>query len=174
MTREEILNNSIWENAKLKVYSEFFKKEVIIWINSVFVALKHLQEVIVTQAIVNNVNDFLNLPESEKQLMKNLLYKHCLECCENISYGFKVKKGETESEANQREFGVYNDDDCFIKANLEEVYIEDDLLDYRNNRYVKLCFYPPWEYDHGIDLILKNGKLLDYSGENDTDLGQFE
>jgi len=42
------------------------------------------------------------------------------------------------------------------------------------NRYVKIVFYPAWENEHGCELIVKNGKLLDFYGECGTYIGQFE
>lgn len=104
--------------------------------------------------------------------MQELLYKHSLECCENISYGVEVLAGETEREANLREFGVEDKLSAFEKANLDHVTIEENLD--TKNRFVRIIFYPEWEAEHGCELILKNGELLDYYGESGAYLGQFE
>lgn len=174
MNREQILINAVWESAKMQVYAPFFEKEVEIWLTADMKSLRHIEGDIISQTMVDTVNDFLKLDKNNLPLMKKLIYAHCLECCEATSYGFELKAGETETEANLREFGVGDEQDAFQKANLHRVYIEDDEAKKRKNRYVRLSFYPPWEEEHGLELILKNGELLDYGGEGGTWLTQFE
>lgn len=170
MTREEILINSVWTSGKLKVYSAFFKKEVRIDLLTSEYNLKNT-ELIISEKFTQCVNDFLTLSEHHKPLMQQLLYAHCKMCCENVSYGFDVLDGETETEANLREFGVTNETTAFEKSCLDHIVIEENDL---KNRYVTIVFYPEWEDEHGCELILKNGELLDFSGENGTYLLQFE
>lgn len=171
MTREEILISSIWTSGKLTAYSNFFKKEVRIDLFTSMYNLKNTNK-IVSEKFVQTVNDFFNLSVVCKPLMEKLLYKHCIACCESTSYGFEIKAGETETEANLREFGVNDGATAFEKANLDHVIIEED--DLRKNRFAKIVFYPEWEQEHGCELILKNGELLDFYGESDTYLGQFD
>ena len=112
MTREEILINSVWTSGKLKVYSAFFKKEVRIDLLTSEYNLKNTEHII-SEKFTQCVNDFLTLSELHKPLMQQLLYTHCKMCCENVSYGFDVLDGETETEANLREFGVTNETTAF-------------------------------------------------------------
>lgn len=174
MNREEILIKSVWESAKMKVYVPFFEKEVEVWLTADLKSLRHITGDILSATMVDAVNDLLNLDKKYLPLMKKLIYKHCLDCCEATSYGFEVMPGESEKEANLREFEVKNETEAFLQANLYRAYIEDDELEKRNNRYVRLSFYPEWENEHGLELILKNGELLDHCGEGDTWLTQFE
>ncbi|TPN83490.1 DUF6985 domain-containing protein [Aquimarina algicola] len=174
MTREEILINSIWTDAKMKVFSSFFNTEITVNLYAHPYSLQHVEGPIISEKMVQTINDVLQLDASSLPLMKSLLYKHCLECCDATSYGFEVKDGETETEANLREFGIKNEDDAFANANLNYINIEDDEVEKRKNRYAKLVFYPEWEEEHGCELILKNGVLLDHYGESDTWLTQFE
>lgn len=171
MTRGEILINSVWTLGKLNVYSHFFKKEVPIDLYTSDYNLKNTEKII-SEKFVQQVNDFLNLSEQSKPLMQKLLYKHCVESCENISYGFDILDGETEIEASMREFGIENELTAFEKANLGHISIEEDEL--RKNRFVTIVFYPAWEAEHGCALILKNGDLLDFYGECGIYLGQFD
>ncbi len=171
MTREDILLNSIWTAGKMMVYSKFFEEEVELSLLTSDFNLKNTKHII-SEKFVKTLNDFLNLLEDSKSLMKQLLYKHCVACCENISYGFDPLEGESETQANLREFGISNEGDAFEKASLHHVVIEENEL--RNNRFVRLVFYPEWENEHGCELILKNGVLLDHYGESGTYLGQFD
>ena len=171
MTREEILLNSIWTSGKLTVFSPFFEQEVRLELFTSEYNLKNTHQII-SEQFVQMVNDFLTLSEEYKPLMKDLLYQHCKECCEAISYGFEVLEGETETTANLRNFGINTAESAFEKSNLDHVVIEEDKL--RKNRFVKIVFYPEWETEHGCELILKNGKLLNYYGESGTYLGQFD
>ena len=171
MTRNDILLNSIWTSGKLLAYSEFFGKEVRIDLLTSDYNLENTHEIISAQ-FTHAVNDFLTLSEQYKPLMKSLLYKHCLQCCESTSYGVKVRAKETEAAANLREFGVTNEASAFEKAALDYVTIEEDAS--LKNRFVRIVFSPEWEAEHGCELILKNGELLDYFGESGTYLRQFE
>ena len=171
MTREEILVNSIWTEGKLNVYSAFFAQEVRIDLVTSKYNLDSTHKII-SAKLTQAVNDFLTLAEHYKPLMQKLLHKHCLECVESISYGVEVLDGETEAAANLRAFGVTDEVSAFEQANLDHLTIEED--DYTANRFVKIVFYPQWEVEHGCELILKNGELLDYYEESGTYLGQFE
>jgi len=163
MTREEILLQSIWTMGKLTVHSDFFQQEVRL---DLFASHYNLENTaaIISSTFTQAVNDFLRLPEQYKPLMQKLLYQHCLDCCASTSYGFKPRKGETEEDANLRKFGVKDEASAFEKANLDHVEITED--EFASNRYVKLIFFPEWESEHGCELILKNGELLDYAGES--------
>lgn len=172
MTKDEKLNNCTWSTnyiGEFIVFSDFFKRDVKI----VIITDDNLERSL-TDAMVLSVNDFVNLNDESKPLMSDLLYKHCLECCEEASYGFEVREGENETQANLREFGVSDKNDAFNKANLESISITDDEIAKRTNRYVKIGFYPEWEEEHGCVLVLKNGILLDYCGGHDTYLNDFE
>lgn len=174
MTREEILQNSLWTEARLKVYSDFFGVEL--WINLVadYKSLRFVEGPIISETMTQAVNDLLQWPHSDRNKVAKLLYDHCLRCCEEASYGFEVRGGETETQANLREFGVSSPEDAFREAGLPNISIEDDTKEKRKHRYVTICFYPIWEPEHGCELVLQNGKLLDYAGEHGTYLRQFE
>ncbi|MFK8101028.1 MAG: hypothetical protein AB8G15_00835 [Saprospiraceae bacterium] len=174
MTRAEILQNSIWETAKINLHSPFFQREVTLFLFAHHLSLRHIKDEIVSATMVQTINDFLALDEKYLPLMKSLLHQHCLECCEHTSYGFDVKEGETETQASLRNFGIVTAEDAWQQANLSYLNIEDDAREKRKYRYVKMCFFPPWEDEHGCELILKNGVLLDFKGESDTWLTQFE
>lgn len=158
----------------MKVHSPFFGKEVEVWLTAHYKALRFIEEDIISPTMVDAVNDFLQMSQEDLPLLRRLIYQHCLDACADTSYGFEVQEGETETQANLRAFGVKNEQDAFTQANLSKVYIEDDALEKRKHRYVRLSFYPPWEQEHGLELILQNGKLLDYCGEGGTWLTQFE
>jgi hypothetical protein len=163
MTREEILLQSIWTMGKLTVHSDFFQQEVSL---DLFASDYNLESTtaIISSQFTATVNDFLRLPEQYKPLMQKLLYQHCLACCASTSYGFKPRKDETEEDANLRKFGVKDEASAFAKANLDHVEITEN--EFGSNRYVKLIFFPEWESEHGCELILKNGELLDHFGES--------
>lgn len=155
----------------MMVYSGFFEREVRVNLFTSDYNLRNTHHII-SEKFVQAINDFLNLSIEEKPLMESLLYRHCLECCEAASYGFEPLAGETETEANLREFGVKDGQTAFAKAPIDHIELDESTLE--RNRYVKIIFYPPWEEEHGCELILKNGKLLDFFGETGTYLGQFE
>ncbi len=171
MTREEILINTIWTVGKLMVYSPFFNREIRISLITSEYNLNHTKTIL-SDKFVQAINDFLQLSEVEKPLMQKLIFQHCQDCCKSISYGFDVQEGENETAANLRAFGITNEIDAFQKSNLDHILIRED--EGLKNRYAVLVFYPPWEQEHGCELILKNGKLLNFCGANDTFLAQFE
>ena len=170
MTRTDILLNSVWTEGKMTVHSPFFNQEVRVDLVASLYNLKHTKSII-SERFVAAVNDFLTLSEAHKPRMESLLYKHCVACCEAASYGFEVLPGETETEANMREFGVSDKASAFNNVSLDHVRINE--ADLESHRFVRLVFYPEWEQEHGCELILRDGELLDVVGENDTYLGQF-
>lgn len=173
MDKQEILINSIWVEGKLKVYSQFFDKEVLLYLYPSQKTLRATEQGL-SDKMVETVNDFLNLSADAQPIMERLLYQHCIDCCEETSYGVDVdiEGGESETEANLRVFGIGSQADAFATARLSHITIMDDPL--RQNRFVRIIFYPPWEIEHGCELLLKNGELLNYYGESGTYLGQFD
>lgn len=129
-------------------------------------------EKIISEGFVQAINDFLNLPVESSPLIKKLLYKHCLECCENTSFGFDTLDGETETQANLREFGISNEENAFEKSYIDHIVVDES--EQSNNRFVRIIFYPVWEEEHGCELIMKNGIVLDYFGESGTYIGLFD
>lgn len=171
MTKEDLINSNIWSTGKSKMYSNFFKKEVEIRLENSDdepISIK----ISTSEKSIQTIMDFLNLSESHKPLMQKLLYKHCVDCCEQISYGFEVKEGEDETDVNMREFGATNEQSALENAKLYNVTIE--VGTNLRNRYAIITFYPEWEIEHGCVLILKNGELLDYCGEAGVWLDKFE
>lgn len=171
MTRKDILINSIWTSGKMNVHSDFFEREVQINLFTSDYNLKNTAAII-SEKFVLTINDFLILSKDCKPLMKELLYKHCVECCENTSYGFEVLDNETETQANFRTFGVTDEDSAFEKSNIDHIAVDESNLE--KNRYVSIVFYPNWETEHGCELILKNGELLNHYGETGVYIGQFD
>jgi hypothetical protein len=83
-----------------------------------------------------------------------------------------VREGETETEANFREFGIHNKEDAYDQSHFYHVVIsgEDDVL---KNRYGLILFYPVWEDEHGCGIVMKNGKLI-ARYTHDVYFGQYE
>ncbi|RKH70966.1 DUF6985 domain-containing protein [Corallococcus aberystwythensis] len=174
MTRDEILLRCLWPQARLEVHSPFFGRTVSIMIDASIERVEVMRGPILPPDMVQAVNDFLNLREDDRPLMQRLLHRHCASCCEDISYGFDPLPGETEVQANRREFGVATDADALAQANLKWVRIEDNADSGLKGRYVLLQFDTPWESEHGCQLVLKDGKLLDHMGESGDSLYMFE
>lgn len=94
-----------------------------------------------------------------------------MECFEDISYGVNAKEGETESEANHREFSIHNQKDAYAKSYFRQVSIQEESE--FMYRYATIDFGPEWEQEHGCSIIMQNGKLIArYS--NDTYFGLYE
>lgn len=171
MTRDEILRSAIWDVAKIRVYSPIFQTEVELRLEHEF-AKERAGEVL-PESMVGGVNDFLGLDADALPLMMRLFHDHCLECCAATSYGVEVQPGETEAEANLREFGIASAADAFRRADLRFVRVVEQPEGYLRHRYVTLVFYPVWEPEHGCELVLQDGRLLDFCGESITFL-RFE
>lgn len=80
--------------------------------------------------------------------------------------------GETETQANLREFGISNEENAFEKSYIDHIVVDES--EQSNNRFVRIIFYPVWEEEHGCELIMKNGIVLDYFSESGTYIGQFD
>lgn len=112
----------------MKVHSNFFEKEVTVDLLTSDFNLENTDEII-SEKFVQAVNDFLGLSIDNRPLMKKLLYKHCVECCENTSYGFEIPNGETEAQTNMREFGIRDEQNAFEKSNLSSITIIESELE---------------------------------------------
>ena len=164
MTLEEIVAAGTWEcegEGELQVPAHLFGLNTVKVQFLAFDLTPDNPAAALTPAMVQGVNDFLALNEAHLPQIKALLHRHCLDCCGSISYGVELRPGETERDANLREFEIANVDDAFRKAQLSSVLIEDDTEDGLQRRYVSLRFNPPWQHGHGCRLLLQDGVLLD-------------
>ncbi|NOK33556.1 hypothetical protein HMI49_10130 [Corallococcus exercitus] len=105
--------------------------------------------------------------------MKRLLYRHCLACCEDISYGVEPEPGETEAQANLREFGVASEDDALANATFKYASIDDGSDAFLEGRFVRLIFDVPWEGEHGCQFVLRDGKLPEHVGASGDPVEAF-
>lgn len=171
MTKEEILNQCSWDSydmGTLTVYSDFFKKDV-----EVRLMPDYDDGRTVTNKMVDCLNDFLKLSVEHQPKIEQLLYVHCQMCFENTSYGHvQPQENETETEATKRTFGIYNQEDAYRQANIDSVAINGEHDQY-HNRYVEVLFYPTWEDGHGCNIILQNGKPIDWQ-ESVPYIGKYE
>lgn len=167
MTKQQMLKQCAWDEydiATLTVYSEMLETEVKVVLHSE--SSRNL-----TDKMVDTLNDFLKLEKDDLSIIKELLWQDCKECFDGISYGVSVKEGETETEANHREFGIYNQEDAYAKSYFDGVSIQEE--NEFKNRYATIDSVPVWEQEHGCSIIMKNGQLIaKYS--NDPYFGQYE
>ncbi len=163
MTIEEVLKSSEWDDidfAHLQLYSPLFDKKIPIefsphWNSEATLEREH----IVNDLSVRALNDFLNLPKGALDEVKDFLWQDCKRSFENIHYGFDASDGESDIEATQRGFGIYNIEDAYANSNFERVVIHDNAS-VTDNAYFGIQFLPVWEDEHGVCVIGKNGKLI--------------
>jgi hypothetical protein len=169
MTKEEILSQCVWDEynfATLNVFSRMFNGSVEVRFNPEYDSGRRIDE-----KMVAALNDFLNLTESDLETVKDYLWQDCQESFASISYGVDVLEGETEAQANHRDFGIHSREDAYAKSDFSRVSIR-EAPEVKNN-YAAIDFSPDWEREHGCSVIMKNGRLIaKYS--NDVYCGQYE
>ncbi|MEM6629363.1 MAG: hypothetical protein AAF694_06800 [Bacteroidota bacterium] len=170
MTRERLLKLCNWDDlnfASFVIHSDFFEKEVEIAVRPAYDSRRRI-----TDKMIACVNDFLALSQEHLPKVKELLYAHCELCFETTSYGVDIHEGETEEEATRREFEVHSAADAYRQVQVPKIGI-DEKHDRYKNRYVELLFYPPWEQEHGCNIILQNGIPIDWQ-ESMPHMGKYE
>jgi hypothetical protein len=96
----------------------------------------------ITEKQVQIVNDFIALPVSALEHIKQELLKHWR---------------ELESAYGPGEFSIETPDDAYSNAPFTELLIWS--TDKFKGRGANLCFDPEWEPEHGVSIVLWNGEL---------------
>lgn len=168
MTREEIIEICNWDDwnfATITVYSPLFGKEVEVRFMPDFDSGRTI-----TDKMAASLNDFLALTEKELETVKQHLWEDCKQAFEEISYGVELLEGETETEANHRDFEIFNPEDAYRKSFFKRISIPEEPK--LTNHYAVIDFSPEWE-SHGCSIIVKNGVIIArYS--NDWYLSKYE
>jgi len=169
VTRDEVLARCTWDEynfATLRVPSRLFGREVEVRFDT-----GDDPERRVTDAMIASLDHVLDLTEADLGTLKNLLWADCKDAFEATSYGVDVLPGETETEANHRDFGIRTPDDAYAQSRLVRVRIKHDPE--LRHRYAALDFESPWDMEHGCSVVMKNGKLIArYS--HDVWFGRYE
>jgi hypothetical protein len=170
MEKQEILKRCEWDEydmATLTVFSEMFGRDVEV---RLIPGQDTGRDVSATMVAV--LNDFLALKKEDLETVKEYLWEDCKDAFANVSYGVDAREGETETEANFREFGIHDKEDAYNQSDFDCVAIDGDD-DIFQNRYGMIRFYPVWEQEHGCGIVMQNGKLIArYS--NDVYFGRYE
>ena len=162
MTKAEIIEkvkfvlngqNPNYSELKIKLYLDFFEKEHEI----LFVNLPSLSSEPQMKVITEIVNELINYSISNKEWLKEKIWIHYNECIENTSYGEVPDEGfENEVEANRAYFKIYNSEEAYKAARLDEILID---IDFTDNRHFNLGYSCPWEDEHGLRILVENGKF---------------
>ena len=162
MTKEEIIEkgnfilnemNPKYSEFKINLYLEFFKKNQEI----LFANLPSLNSEPQMTVITEIINELLNYNATNKEWLKDEIWKHYEICVENTGYGMVPDVGfENEADANRAYFKVFNRDDAYNAIRLDEVWIDINFTEFR---YFNLSFSCPWDDEHGVSIGVKNGKF---------------
>lgn len=169
MTKDEMLKLCVWKEragwfVKFVCHSPLFEREVEIHL---LVENDHK----ISDRTVLIVNDFLSLKTDDLAVIKRFLWEGCQECCKSSSYGFEVREGQNETEANHEGFGVFNEEDAYAKSHLMYLQICEEDQELKSN-YGLIHFDNEWE-THGAVIVMKNGSVVGY-GEDGLYVGTYE
>jgi hypothetical protein len=163
MTKEDFLNISSWRteiDLEGNVYSSLLGHNVIVQIG--FNQFKQNREI--SEFSIKSLNEFLQLDKSNIEWIKSELWKSCEAHFQTTSYtsgkfpdGAPRKEGQSEYEANQDLFGIYNSEDAFRESKVKYVVINND---YEGDS--ESCFWLeyviPWDREHNLVFVFVNGK----------------
>jgi hypothetical protein len=76
-------------------------------------------------------------------------------------------EGESNFEANFRDFGISNADDAFAKSSIQDIHVFDKFKDRYATINIDTCS------NNDISLIVKNGRIIDF-GDDGVFLGWFD
>ncbi len=169
MTKEEILEKTTWDYyiamGTCPVYVPLFEKEIPF----IFFQDSNLTPSI-TEKMFECVKDILALEKLELETIKEMLWEECYFAFSVTDYGCEPIAGETDLEANFREFGISNKEDAYSKSEIIEIQIAQEYDTY-SGRYAEIKINSA--SDNLISIIVKNGKIIDFDDDG-TNLGSFE
>jgi hypothetical protein len=116
-------------------------------------------------------NDLYSLGNNELQMIKGFLYENYISCCDSINYGFPRRAGESEAEANRREFGVGDREGAYRQSRLKYILIDEDEEELKGH-YAQLMFDAEW-HSSLCAVVMRDGKIVGY-GEDGLYLGRFD
>ena len=168
MTKEEILSKTNWDGNEMAVCPIFVN------LFDRIVPFNILQEYKAKPSITDKttacVNDILRLDKSGLETIKDMLWEECRFAFQVSDYGFEPEAGETHLQAQLKGFGISSREDTYSKCNIKEIYIYQDDDEFES-RYSVIS--ADTASDNLIDVIVKNGKIIDFD-YNGTYLGWFE
>ncbi len=165
MTKAEIAAQTVWNDddlGKLSLFIPLFNAPVEIVL---FPELDQAPEV--TDKMTAIVNDLLQINEDQLSRVKDLLWEECQFAFYVADYGVEPLEGESNKDANFREFGIRDAEDAFAKSNIEAINISDKF----KGRYAKIMMNTGSE--NYISLIVKDGRIIDFDDDG-TFLGWFD
>ena len=98
---------------------------------------------------IETLLDFVRLPPDLLPRIKELLYADYRKAAAEIDYG---------ADDPDDPFELPDADAAFAATDIRYLSISD--TDRWQSRFSSLVLYPPWEQEHGVTLILRNGELL--------------
>lgn len=164
---DEILESCTWDRdgiGTVDVHSPMFGRTV-----TVRLFTHHADpDRQINDAMKAGLADFLALDASHTERLAELLFADCKDTFEKVSFGVDALEGETEAEANHRDFAILTPADALAKFELQYVHVDGEKFP---NRYFSIVFEAPWgDLEH---IIVRNGRLLTFY-EDGVYFGQFE
>lgn len=168
MTKEEIHNKTTWDDYEMgncPIFVNLFDREI-----PFLFFQDHKPKPSITDKMVEIVNEVLELNQSERSILKEMLWEECNFAFTVADYGFEPKGDETHLEAHLTGFGIFSKEDAYLKSEIKEIHIaqENDEL---CGRYAEIKINSASE--NLISVIVKNGKIIDFDDDG-TYLGWFE
>lgn len=168
MTKKEILDKTTWDYYEMgtcHIYVPLFEKEIP------FVFFQdHKPEPNITDKMIECVNDIISLERLEIETIKEMLMEECVFAFTLTDYGCVPNEGETDLEANFREFEIFNKENAYAKSEVTKIHIRQES-DELKGRYAEIKIDSA--SDNLLSIIIKNGKIIDFDYDG-THLGWFE
>ena len=167
MTLAELHALAHWEdgNATFAVDVPLFGREVEFTVMGA-------HDGVLGKRTAETVRQVQGLGASDMARLLEVVWENCLLNVEVSSYGFDVREGRTETEANLEAFNVHDAASAYARTRLKYCLIdEEDQTTFAAN-YAVLFMDNAWE-THGLDVVVRNGRIVG-GGENGVWLGRFE
>lgn len=109
-----------------------------------------------------------------RDAIRAALWEHCRRCIEEADYGATPVPGEDHLSATLRHLGVAGEATLLRHLDhlLPLVHI-DYYGDPLNHRFVLIEASPPWEKEHGVQLVFRNGAFVALADE-EVFLSEFD
>lgn len=162
LTKEQLIQQAVYSDRyhvlELIQYSSLFQKDVrlhIFWNKNDDVQTIH-------ERIVDRINCFLDMDKSELSKIKSEIWRNYEIAIRVTDYGIVPlelyeKHNRNSESANREFFGHKNQDDTFAAAQINHIYIDDNID--MDHLYYMICFDILWDNEHGINMFCKDGRV---------------
>ena len=167
MTLADLNALARWEDG-----SATFAVDVPLFGGAVDFTVAAARDGVLSERTAQTVRQVQALGPADHARLLEVVWENCLLNVEGSSYGFDIRDGQTETEANLEAIGVHDAASALARTRLRYCRIDEEDQSTFTANYAVFFMDNAWE-THGLDVVVRDGRVVG-GGENGVWLGRFE